>query len=161
MRRLRRARNLLLALLALAALGVAFVAVEFIATRGRTPSISEERAAASLEKLRLGGADQWVLIRGHDRNNPICFFCTVAQECQPCSLPTRFTGTTRRPKRSVGEDVGATQNVAPADERRGWVKLSHRHHERRSRLSGRMLVSAADRFAKEGGSLWPARRSSR
>jgi pimeloyl-ACP methyl ester carboxylesterase len=71
---LRRSRNLLLPLLAFAALGVGVVAVEFIATRGRTPSISGERAVASLEKLRLGGVDQWVLIRGHDRNNPVLLF---------------------------------------------------------------------------------------
>ncbi|GAH12211.1 unnamed protein product, partial [marine sediment metagenome] len=62
------------ALLGLAALGVGVVAVELIATRGRTPSIDGEHAVGSLEELRLGGAEQWVLTRGHDRNKPVLLF---------------------------------------------------------------------------------------
>ncbi|MDP6038548.1 MAG: alpha/beta hydrolase, partial [Candidatus Latescibacteria bacterium] len=33
-----------------------------------------ENAVASLEKVRLGGADQWILIRGHNSNNPVMLF---------------------------------------------------------------------------------------
>lgn len=70
----RRLRLLLLAFFVLVALGVGLVAIEFIALRGRTPSISGERAVASLEEITLGGAAQWVLIRGRDRNNPVVLF---------------------------------------------------------------------------------------
>ncbi len=69
-----RSRNLTLAILALLALTVGAVAVAFIAVRGRTPSIIEANAVASLEEVRLGGADQWILIRGHDRNKPVLLF---------------------------------------------------------------------------------------
>lgn len=70
----RRSRNLLFALLSLIALAVGAVAVVFIASRGRTPLIIGENAIASLEKLRIGGTEQWVLIRGHDRKNPVLLF---------------------------------------------------------------------------------------
>ena len=61
-------------LVALVLLGLAAVSVEFILTRGRTPQISGERSIASLEKLELGGAAQWVLIRGQDTTRPVLLF---------------------------------------------------------------------------------------
>lgn len=44
--------------------------------RGRTPVVrsSTNRSISSLEPIRLGGIDQWVTIRGHDRENPILLY---------------------------------------------------------------------------------------
>jgi len=39
-----------------------------------TPAITGENAVASLETVRLGGVDQWILIRGHDVGNPVLIF---------------------------------------------------------------------------------------
>jgi pimeloyl-ACP methyl ester carboxylesterase len=67
-------RKILLGLAA-GALGVgALVLVEFVFLRGRTPPIETPRGIASLEKLRLGGVEQSVLIRGHDRSRPVLLF---------------------------------------------------------------------------------------
>lgn len=74
MRNQRRSRSLLKAIPALAALGVVVLMVGIILSRGKTPPIEGEAAIASLEKLSLGGANQWVLIRGHDRDNPVLLF---------------------------------------------------------------------------------------
>ena len=55
--------------------GLLTVLVGLLALRpGRTPSIPGATAVARLETVELGGADQWVLIRGHDRNNPVVLF---------------------------------------------------------------------------------------
>jgi pimeloyl-ACP methyl ester carboxylesterase len=43
----------------------------FFLGRGRTPAIPGERSIASLEKVRIGGVYQWLLIRGHDRSRPV------------------------------------------------------------------------------------------
>ena len=52
---------------------VAATAVFFLG-RGRTPTIAGDRSIASLEKIRIGGVDQWLLIRGLDRSNPVLLF---------------------------------------------------------------------------------------
>lgn len=39
-----------------------------------TPALKGSEAVASLEKIKLGGVDQWVLIRGQDRNKPVILF---------------------------------------------------------------------------------------
>lgn len=41
---------------------------------GRTPAIRGPRAVARLEALQLGGVKQWVVIRGHDTNNPLLVY---------------------------------------------------------------------------------------
>ena len=46
----------------------------------RTPKIKDSNgnikpnSVASLEKVQIGGIDQWIIIRGHDKNNPILLF---------------------------------------------------------------------------------------
>jgi pimeloyl-ACP methyl ester carboxylesterase len=47
------------------------VLVEFVFLRGRTPPIDTPRGIASLETLRLGGVEQSILVRGHDRSRPV------------------------------------------------------------------------------------------
>ena len=67
-------RRLLLGLAAGAlAVGV-FVLFEFVFLRGRTPPIDTPRGIASLETRRLGGVEQSILIRGHDRSRPVLLF---------------------------------------------------------------------------------------
>lgn len=69
----RSLRPIVVAAFALAVLGTG-LAVALTVGRGRTPPIGGERAVASLEQVSLGGAPQWVLIRGRDRRNPVVLF---------------------------------------------------------------------------------------
>jgi len=43
-------------------------------TPGRTPAIHARNSIASLERIRIGGVDQYVLIRGNDASLPILLF---------------------------------------------------------------------------------------
>jgi pimeloyl-ACP methyl ester carboxylesterase len=43
-------------------------------TPGRTPAIHRPKSIASLERIRIGGADQYILIRGNDSSLPILLF---------------------------------------------------------------------------------------
>lgn len=67
----RIVNRVLLALLTVSILLGATVYVQFVVLRGRTPAIEGDRSIASLEEVELGGAKQWVLIRGRDRRNPV------------------------------------------------------------------------------------------
>ena len=57
--------------LALAGLGIVFY---LWFTPGRTPTINEPNSIASLERIRIGGVDQYVLIRGNDSSLPVLLF---------------------------------------------------------------------------------------
>jgi pimeloyl-ACP methyl ester carboxylesterase len=50
------------------------VILEFIVLRGRTPAISVPGSITSLEKHKIGGVDQWILIRGYDQTKPVLLF---------------------------------------------------------------------------------------
>jgi pimeloyl-ACP methyl ester carboxylesterase len=41
---------------------------------GKTPAIKTPNGVASLEKVMLGGVEQWILIRGEDAANPVLLF---------------------------------------------------------------------------------------
>ena len=56
----------------IAVLGVALAV--FFSGRGKTPPISGHNSIATLEKVRIGSADQWLLLRGHDRTKPVLLF---------------------------------------------------------------------------------------
>ncbi len=40
----------------------------------RTPQIKGNNSIASIQKVKIGGIDQYIMIRGRDRNNPILLF---------------------------------------------------------------------------------------
>jgi pimeloyl-ACP methyl ester carboxylesterase len=43
-------------------------------TPGRTPAIHKPHSVASLERVRIGGVDQYILIRGNDASLPVLLF---------------------------------------------------------------------------------------
>lgn len=45
---------------------------------------------ASLEKVRLGGADQWIIVRGHDVNKPVLLFLSGGPGASEASRVLRF-----------------------------------------------------------------------
>jgi len=56
-------------------LAIAGILIELTAFRGRTPAIrGSQDDIASLETVRLGGTDQWILIRGRHRTAPVVLF---------------------------------------------------------------------------------------
>lgn len=69
-----RRRSVLLGLAAIAFLGVGGAVLEFVVLRGETPNIDFPEAISSLEKHEIGGVEQWILIRGHDRSKPVVLF---------------------------------------------------------------------------------------
>jgi pimeloyl-ACP methyl ester carboxylesterase len=69
-----RLRALLLGFGIVALLVVGIVLLPFVRFRASTPPIEGPQSIASLEKFRIGGIEQWVLIRGHDRTKPLLLF---------------------------------------------------------------------------------------
>ena len=57
--------------LALMALGIGFY---LWFTPGRTPAIHEPNSIASLERIRIGGVEQYILIRGNNTSLPVLLF---------------------------------------------------------------------------------------
>jgi len=57
----------------LAAVGLGLMSYLWF-TPGRTPAIHGPNSVASLERLRIGGVDQYVLIRGNDASLPVLLF---------------------------------------------------------------------------------------
>ncbi len=53
---------------------VALFLIILFLMRPHTPRIKGERSIASLEKIVLGGLEQWICIRGHDSSSPILLF---------------------------------------------------------------------------------------
>ena len=70
----KRRRYVLLGLAAIALLGIGGVVLEFVVLRGTTPRIASIGSISSLEEHEIGGVEQSVLIRGHDRTRPILLF---------------------------------------------------------------------------------------
>jgi predicted alpha/beta-fold hydrolase len=73
-------RRSLFVVSALVGITLVVILVEFVLMRGRTPAIRDDSGSvipgsiASLERLRIGGVEQYVLIRGHDRRKPLLLF---------------------------------------------------------------------------------------
>lgn len=69
-----RRRSVLLVFAAIAILGGGAVFLAFVALRGRTPGIDSPQSVSSLERQEIGGVQQWILVRGHDRTRPVLLF---------------------------------------------------------------------------------------
>lgn len=69
-----RRRWVLLGLAAAGLLSLGGAVRELVVLRGRTPAIDAPRSVASLERPRIGGVEQWVLVRGRDRDAPVLLF---------------------------------------------------------------------------------------
>ncbi len=70
-------KTLRLFLFGLAAIGTLAIAGALLELRfwhGRTPGIDSPNGIASLERQRIGGSEQWILVRGVDRANPVLLF---------------------------------------------------------------------------------------
>jgi pimeloyl-ACP methyl ester carboxylesterase len=67
-------RGVLFALGGAALMGVGVVVFDFAFLRGQTPGIKGPRSVVTLAEMQIGGVEQWVLIRGHDRTKPILLF---------------------------------------------------------------------------------------
>jgi pimeloyl-ACP methyl ester carboxylesterase len=68
----------------------------------RTPPISgpdgSELAGsiASLERVRIGGVDQWILVRGHDRNNPVLLWLHGGPGAAQMPVARHYNGALER-----------------------------------------------------------------
>lgn len=64
--------KLLLKLLAIGLVGLLILTVRYLVAT--TPAINSENGIARLERVRIGGADQWLLLRGNDVTKPVLLF---------------------------------------------------------------------------------------
>jgi pimeloyl-ACP methyl ester carboxylesterase len=78
-----------LSLGALGILGVLLVALALIPAG--TPPLEGPNAIASLEKVELGGVEQWILIRGRDRAHPVLLYLHGGPGSAMIPLARRFS----------------------------------------------------------------------
>jgi hypothetical protein len=79
--------------LALAGLGIVFY---LWFTPGRTPAIHGANSIASLERIRIGDVDQYILIRGNDSSLPILLFLHGGPGMPAMYLATPFSMNWRK-----------------------------------------------------------------
>jgi pimeloyl-ACP methyl ester carboxylesterase len=118
-------------------------------TPGRTPTINEPDGIASLERIRIGGVDQYILIRGNDSSLPVLLFLHggpgmpamyLAHAFQP-ELEKDFVVVQwdrRGAGKSYREDIGSTLNSEQlvADTVELTNLLRTRFHQNRIYLMG-------------------------
>jgi pimeloyl-ACP methyl ester carboxylesterase len=118
-------------------------------TPGRTPTINEPNGIASLERIRIGGVDQYILIRGNDSSLPVLLFLHggpgmpamyLAHAFQP-ELEKDFVVVQwdrRGAGKSYREDIGSTLNSEQlvADTVELTNLLRTRFHQNRIYLMG-------------------------
>jgi pimeloyl-ACP methyl ester carboxylesterase len=118
-------------------------------TPGRTPTINEPNGIASLERIRIGGVDQYILIRGNDSSLPVLLFLHggpgmpamyLAHAFQP-ELEKDFVVVQwdrRGAGKSYREDIGSTLNSEQlvADTVELTYLLRTRFHQNRIYLMG-------------------------
>lgn len=69
---IRRIRSNMIVFVALCALCAGFVGITQLTAS--TPAIQGSNAIAELRQVTLNGRQEWISIRGHDRNNPLLLF---------------------------------------------------------------------------------------
>lgn len=93
--------------------------------RGHTRPIREPHGVASLERVPLGGVEQWVLVRGRNVANPVLLFLHGGPGMPAMFLAHRFQGPLERhfvvvhwDRRGAGKSYSAGRDPAAASVRR-------------------------------------------
>jgi pimeloyl-ACP methyl ester carboxylesterase len=143
-------KRLLLYAAAVVTIALVCVIVDFSAFRGRTPRIDTPEGISSLETMRIGGVDQWVLIRGRDRTKPVLLFLHGGPGMPAMFLAHAFQTDLERDfvvvqwdRRGAGKSFDALQDGSPpsvsktlADTYELTRNLSERFGQRRIYLVG-------------------------